>query len=105
MECCKRWRSLIKASTHCHVITDQRSVAFLFNKRQVSKIKNEKIMRWRLELIDINLDISYRPGREIFQPTHFHDAHQFKLASSMKFMIARVIRGLHDYITTAEVTT
>ena len=64
VDCCKRWRHLLRAAPHCTLLTDQRSVSFLFNKRNASKIKNEKLMRWRLEISDINIDISYRPGSQ-----------------------------------------
>ena len=46
------------------VVTDQRSVSFMFEKSHSSKIKNDKIMRWRLELSNYTYDISYRPGTE-----------------------------------------
>jgi len=64
VECCKRWRHLIKSAPSCQAVIDQRSVAFIFDKKHTSKIKNEKIMRWRLELSDLNLSINYRPGNE-----------------------------------------
>ena len=34
----------------------------MFNAKHSSKIKNDKIMRWRLELACYNFDIQYRPG-------------------------------------------
>ncbi|KAG8183811.1 hypothetical protein JTE90_027736 [Oedothorax gibbosus] len=46
---------------HFEVLTDQRSVAFMFDQQHSSKIKNEKIMRWRLELANFKFDIIYRP--------------------------------------------
>ena len=44
------------------VVMDQRSVSFMFDQRHSSKIKNEKILRWRLELACFKVDITYRPG-------------------------------------------
>ena len=44
------------------IITDQRSVSFLFGKYNTSKIKSEKLARWRLELADFDYNICYRPG-------------------------------------------
>ncbi|XP_024080601.1 uncharacterized protein LOC112126213, partial [Cimex lectularius] len=49
---------------HFHLITDQEALSFIFNKKQASKIKNEKITRWRLELAPFSYDITYRPGAE-----------------------------------------
>ena len=34
----------------------------MFDQQHSSKIKNEKIMRWRLELACFKFDIIYRPG-------------------------------------------
>ena len=46
------------------LITDQHSVAFMFNSKAAGKIKNDKIVRWRLELSCYHYDIAYRPGTE-----------------------------------------
>ena len=47
---------------HFTLVTDQNSVRFMFDKTRSSKIKNEKINRWRIELGCYNFDIKYRPG-------------------------------------------
>ena len=44
------------------IITDQRSVAFMYSDKHASKIKNEKINRWKLELMPYKFEIIYRPG-------------------------------------------
>lgn len=36
----------------------------MFDHHRVSKIKHEKITRWRLELSEYNFNIQYRPGSE-----------------------------------------
>lgn len=46
------------------LITDQKLVAFMFDQIHSSKIKNDKIQRWRLELSSYNFDIIYRPGKD-----------------------------------------
>ena len=46
------------------LITDQKSVSFMFNTKPASKIKNYKINRWRVELGCFDFDIKYRPGEE-----------------------------------------
>ena len=53
--------------------TDQRSVAYMFNTKQRGKIKNDKIMHWRIELSCYNFDIGYRPGAENIALIHFLD--------------------------------
>ena len=45
------------------LIIDQRSVAFMYNSYS-SKIKVDKIMRWRVELSRYKYDIVYRPGKD-----------------------------------------
>ncbi|GFV74984.1 uncharacterized protein TNCV_4086521 [Trichonephila clavipes] len=49
---------------HFEVFTDQQAVAFVFNQRYGSKIKNEKLIRWRLELGSFKFDIINRPGKQ-----------------------------------------
>jgi len=62
IECCRKWRHFISSSSHTTVLTDQRSVAFLFGPQTRSKPKNEKLDIWRSELSELNIEISYRPG-------------------------------------------
>ena len=40
----------------------------MFDRKQRGKIKNDKIMRWRVELSCYNYDIVYRPGKENIPP-------------------------------------
>ena len=44
------------------LITSQHSVAFIFDKRKMSKIKDNKILRWCLEMTGYHYDIMYHPG-------------------------------------------
>ena len=46
------------------LITDQKSVSFMFNPKTTSKIKNEKTVRWRVKLSCYSFDITYRPGKK-----------------------------------------
>ena len=63
VESLRKWRHYLMGR-HFILITDQQSVAFMFGQKHSSKIKNEKIERWRLELSSYKYDIIYRPGRE-----------------------------------------
>ena len=46
----------------------------MFNQHHQGKIKNDKIMRWRLELSCYSFDIVYRPGKENVAPDTFSRA-------------------------------
>ncbi|CAK1591212.1 unnamed protein product [Parnassius mnemosyne] len=63
VEALRKWRHYLIGRNFI-LITDQQSVAFMFNQKHSSKIKNEKIERWRLELSCYKYDIIYRPGRQ-----------------------------------------
>ena len=52
--------------------TDQLSVPCMFNTKQRGKIKNDKIMRWRIELSCYNFDIVYHPAAENIAPHTFY---------------------------------
>ncbi|GFU87937.1 retrovirus-related Pol polyprotein from transposon 17.6 [Trichonephila clavipes] len=59
----RHWRHFLMGK-HFEVFTDQQAVSFVFNQRHGSKIKNEKLIRWRLELASFKFDIIYRPGKQ-----------------------------------------
>lgn len=63
MEALRKWRVFLLGRPF-KLVTDQQALSFIFNKKQSSKIKNDKIMRWRLELSPYNFEIVYRPGSE-----------------------------------------
>eukprot|EP00111_Clytia_hemisphaerica_P009535 TCONS_00027951-protein len=63
VESIRDWRHFL-IGRKFKLITDQRSISFMFDNRRRSKIKNAKIARWRLELSQYKYDISYRPGSE-----------------------------------------
>lgn len=65
VEALRKWRHFLIAR-HFLLITDQQSVAYMFNQKHSNKIKNEKIERWRLELSCFKYDIVYRPGKHNF---------------------------------------
>lgn len=46
------------------VLTDQRGIAYLFDARPKSAIKNTKLSRWRMDMAEFDFVIEYRPGAE-----------------------------------------
>ena len=63
VESIREWRHFL-IGRHFKLVTDQRSISFMFDSHRKSKIKNVKIARWRVELSQYKFDISYRPGEE-----------------------------------------
>ena len=61
VEAIHHWRHFL-LSRHFTLITDQRSVAYMYDYKSSSKIKNDKIMRWRVALSPYSYYIHYRPG-------------------------------------------
>ena len=88
VEAVAKWRHYLHGQ-HFKLITDQRSVAFLYDrKRTRTKIKNDKIQRWCTELSPYSYDIVYRPGPEnkgadTFEICLFCHAVQFRLAQAV----------------------
>lgn len=63
VECLRKWKHFLMGR-HFTIITDQEALSFIFNQKHSSKIKNDKILRWRLELSSYSFDIIYRPGKD-----------------------------------------
>jgi len=62
IEALRKWKHLLLGK-HFNLVTDQRSVSFMLDLKHRSKIKNDKILRWRLELTAFDFTIIYRPGK------------------------------------------
>ena len=63
VEAIRKWRHFLLGK-HFLVVTDQQAVRYMFDGKNKGKIKNEKILRWRLELSCFSFDISYREGKK-----------------------------------------
>ena len=61
VEAIRKWRHYLLGA-HFKLVTDQRSVAFMSDMKLSSKIKNDKIQRWRIELSQFSYDVIYNPG-------------------------------------------
>ena len=67
IEAIRKWSHLLLRQTFT-LVTDQRSVAFMLDSRRRSKIKNNKVQQWRMELASYSYDIIYRPGKRNVGP-------------------------------------
>ena len=63
----RKWSHLLLGH-HFRLVTDQQSVSFMFDDSDRGKIKNAKIMRWRLELMQYSYDIVFRAGKHNTAP-------------------------------------
>jgi len=63
IESVRKWRHFLRNKSFT-LITDQQAVSFIFDHKKSGRTKNDKILRWRLELSTFCYDIQYRPGRE-----------------------------------------
>ena len=63
IEATRKWRDLLLRK-HFTVITDQRSVAFMMDNRRRTKIKNNKILIWRMELASLSYSLPFDTDQE-----------------------------------------
>ena len=74
IESVRHWRHYL-TGRHFTIKTDQRSVSFMFDKQHKNKIKNDKILRWRMELSCYDFDIVFRAGKDNIPPDIFSRSH------------------------------
>ncbi|XP_041360605.1 uncharacterized protein LOC121376884 [Gigantopelta aegis] len=81
IEAVRKWRHFL-AGRHFTLVTDQRSVAFMLDNRKRSKIKNNKIQDWRIELASFCYTVKYRPGKDNVAPDSFTRAFLSSVSTS-----------------------
>ena len=91
VEALRKWKHLLLGK-HFTLITDQRSVSFMLDMKHLSKIKNDKILRWRLELAAFDFTIIYRPGKLNFAPDTLSRA----ISASVSFLSLKSLTNLHE---------
>lgn len=96
VEAVRHWRHYLAAKRFT-LVTDQRSVAFMFDNKQRGKIKNDKILRWRIELSSFEYDILYRPGK-------FNDPPDALSRGTCASVQSDKLRNLHDLLCHPGVT-
>ena len=79
------------------LIIDQRSVSFMCTMKRGSKVNNDKIMRWRVELSSYKYDIVYRPGKDNKEADTF--TRMFCAAVN-----ANTLQDLHNSLCHPEIT-
>ena len=61
VEAVRKWKHWLTGRKF-KLFTDQEAVSFIFDLRKHGKTKNDKILRWRIELSCYEFDIQFRPG-------------------------------------------
>ena len=85
VESCRKWRHYLHYRKFL-LITDQKSVSFIFDGKNKGKIKNDKLMRWRIELSCLDYDIRYRPGEENSVADCLSRAHCASIAGNKRLL-------------------
>ena len=98
IESVRHWRHYL-TGRHFTIKTNQRSVRFMFDKQHKIKVKNDKILRWTIELSCYDFDIVYRPGRDNITPDIFSRSY-----CSMTCLDQRSLSTIHDALCHPGVT-
>jgi len=70
IEAVRKWQHFLKGR-YFTIVTDQEAISFMFDQHHHGKIKNTKILCWRLGLGQYNFDICHKPGVEHVAPDTF----------------------------------
>ena len=62
VEAVRKWSHLLTGKRF-QIVTDQHSVSFMYDNKNRGKIKNAKILRWRIELSQYQYEIVHRAGK------------------------------------------
>ena len=76
---------------HFNLVTDQHNVSFMLDLKHPSKIKNDKIQQWRLELAPYDFTTIYQPGNLNCAPDTFSRV----TAASISLPLLKTLDELH----------
>lgn len=82
IEAVRKWNHLL-SHQHFTLITDQRSVSYMFDNRRRTKIKNNKIQTWRMELAEFSYTVNYRKGKNNVVADSFTRAHCLAVSNNL----------------------
>ena len=98
VEAIRHWKHFLTFK-HFTLKTDQQSVAYMFNNKRLNKIKNDQIMRWRMELSCYRFDIEYRPGNLNVSADTLTRTHVCSLSSNLDNLLTLHKNLSHPGIT------
>ena len=104
VEAVKRWSHFLQGRRF-KIIIDQKSVPFMYDNKRHSKVKNDKILRWLLELSQYDYDIIYRAGKYNSAPDTLSRAYSANTSTTSLYDIHAAlchpgVTRLHHYIKT-----
>lgn len=70
IEAVRKWSHFLKGR-YFSIITDQKSISYMFDQTNHGKIKNSKILMWRIELNQYTYEIRHKPGEQNVAPDAF----------------------------------
>jgi len=83
IEAVRKWNHLLSRQPFT-LVTDQRSVSYMFDNRLRTKIKNNKIQIWRMELAEFSYEIKYRKGENNVVPDSFTRSYCLAFSNTLK---------------------
>ena len=96
IEALRKWRHWL-LQQHFVLITDPRAVSFMLDNTCSTKIKNNKIQQWRIELAEYSYTIKYRPGPRNVGPDSLTRAY-------CSAIIPSVLMNIHNELSHPGVT-
>lgn len=97
VEASRKWR-YFSLGTHFELITDLKSVAFIYDTIQRGKVKNEKVQRWKRELSCFRYKTVCRPSIESSGPDCLSRTNCAASTSSID------LKRIHDTLSNLGVT-
>ena len=94
VEAARKWNHYLVGRRFL-LITDQQAVSYMFSSQNHGKVKNDKILRWRIELSALDFEIRYRPGPENVTADCLSRAYCSSLGSSSSH---KSLQQLHEQL-------
>jgi len=98
IEAVLRWSHFVKGR-HFTLVPDQEAVSFMFHQNNRGKIRNPKILGWRLELSHMTYNIRHKPGSENVTADAFSRACVLFSLTSLQNLHLLVTLVRRDFIT------
>ena len=104
VEAVRKWSHFLQGH-YFKIVTDQKSILFMYENKRRSKVKNDKILRWHLELLQYDYKIIYRAGKYNSVPDTLSRAYCTSVSQSSLYEIHTAlchpgVRQFYHYIKT-----